>query len=254
MSYYLNLEIILITSFVFAVLFSIVTRKIQYHGPNTDNELMVHAAAQSYRWRWFSDLHKYSLSPFKMGMKEFTVILISVFQKILRDKKSDHTYATLSGTMVAVSAILIFLISSNYWTPTIGLFLGFLMLLSFWPWQIALYGGHPNVAMGVSLISVYIVQQASTGSPVSQLLWLAVAGGVLCLTLFSSASSLKYISLFWGAVIYEKYNLISESKNGLSGLYFLIKTSDYLMFSLILAALFGLSFVVVKFSVKLSSI
>src|SRR3989344_1209405 len=153
MSYNLGLGIILAASSAFAVLFSIVTRKIQYHGPNTDNELMVHAAAQSYRLRWFSDLHKYSLSPFKMGMKEFTVILISVFQKILRDKKSDHTYATLSGTMVSVSSILIFLIGSNYWGPTVGFFLGFFFLFSFWPWQISLYGGHPNVAMAVSLFS-----------------------------------------------------------------------------------------------------
>src|SRR3989338_3447008 len=126
MSYNLSLEIMLVMASFFAVIFSFITRKIQYHGPNTDNELMVHAAAQSYKWRWFSDLYKYSLSPFKMGMKEFTVILISIFQKILRDKKTDHTYATLSGTMVAVSAVLIFLIGSHYWTPTVGLFLGFL--------------------------------------------------------------------------------------------------------------------------------
>lgn len=250
MPYNLSLGIILVTSSAFAILFSIVTRKIQYHGPNTDNELMAHAAAQSYKWRWLSDLHRYSLSPFKMGMKEFTVILISVFQRILRDKKSDHAYVTLSGTMVAVSAILTFLIGSNYWNPTVGLFLGLLLLLSFWPWQIALYGGHPNVAMAISLLSIYFIQQAGVGGPVSQLLWLAAAGGILCLTLFSSASALKYLSLFWGAVIYEKYNLISDSRNGLSGLYSLIKINDYFLLSLFMAALAILSFIAVKLSYK----
>ncbi len=251
MSYNLGLEIIIFSSSLFAVLFSIATRHILFNGPNTDNELMVHAAAQSYKWRWLSDLHKYSLSPFKMGMKEFTVILISVFQKILRDKTSDHTYTTLSGTMVAVSAVLIFLIGSNYWTPTIGLFMGFLLLLSLWPWQTALYGGHTNVAMAVSLLSIFFVHQAGASDLVGgQFFWLMTAGGVLCLTLFSSASSFKYLPLFWGAVVYEKYNLISNGKNGFLGLNLLIKTNDHFLLSLFLVVLAVLSFIVVKLLYK----
>ena len=113
MSYYLNLGIIVTTSSAFAVLFSIATRNIQYHTPGTDNEIMAHTAAQSYKWHWLSDLHKYTVSPFKTGMKDVSIILISVFQKILKDKETDHAYVTLGGTMVAISSILTFLIGSN---------------------------------------------------------------------------------------------------------------------------------------------
>lgn len=249
MSYSLGLEIILAASSVFAVIFSIATRKIQYHGPNTDNEIMAHAAAQSYKWCWLSDLHKFTVSPFKTGMKDVSIILISIFQKILKDKKTDHPYVTLGGTMVAMSSVLVFLIGSNYWNPAIGLFLGFFLLLSFWLWGVALYGGHPNVATMLSLLSIYFIQQINTGNLMSPSLWLAAIGGILCLTQFSSASALKYLPLFWGAVVYEKYKPYG-GKDVVFGLYSLAKTNGYFIFSLYALVLAFLLFIIAKLSYK----
>jgi len=239
-----------LTSSLFAVLFFLATRNIQYHGPNTDNEIMAHAAAQSYQWRWLSDIHRFTVSPFKTAMRDVSVILISVFQKILKDKETDHPYVTLGGTTVAMSSVLIFLIGSNYWNSTVGLFLGLFLLLSFWLWEVSLNGSHNNVTTMLSLLSIYFIQQVNTGNLMSPFLWLSAVGGILCLTQFSSASALKYMPLFWGAIVYEKYNLISSSKNGLSGLYLLMKTNDYFQLSLILAVLVILSFVAANLSYK----
>ena len=249
MPYYLGLEIIVFISSLLAVFFSIATRHIQYHGPDTDNEIVTHTAAQSYKWRWLSDLHRFTVSPFKTGMKDVSIILIAVFQRILKDKKTDHAYVTLGGTTVAVSSILIFLIGSNYWNPTIGLFLGIFLLLSFWLWEISLWDSHPNVATMFALLSICFVQQANTGGLMSQFLWLALAGGILCLTQFSSASALKYLPLFWGAVVYEKYKPYAGQEI-ISGLYHLIKTSDYHLLSLYVLILSFLIFIIAELSYK----
>ncbi|OGN01578.1 MAG: hypothetical protein A3I26_00470 [Candidatus Yanofskybacteria bacterium RIFCSPLOWO2_02_FULL_43_10] len=249
MSYYFNLEIIVLVSALFAVFFSIATRRIQYHGPNTDNEIMAHAAAQSYKWRWLSDIHKFTVSPFKTAMRDVSVILISVFQKILRDKETDHAYVTLGGATVALSSVLIFLISSNYWNPAIGLFLGLFLILSFWLWEVSLNGSHNNVTTVLSLLSFYFIQQVNTGNLMSPFLWLVMAGGILCLTQFSSASALKYMPLFWSAVVYEKYKLYA-GQGVVSGLYSLIKANDYYAFSLCALVLASLVFMVAKLSYK----
>lgn len=249
MPYYLGLEIIVIVSLLLTVLFSVATRKIQYHGPNTDNEIMAHAAAQSYRWRWLSDIHRFTVSPFKTAMRDVSVILIAVFQKILRDKETDHAYVTLGGTTVAMSSILIFLIGSNYWNPAIGLFLGFFLILSFWFWEISLNGSHNNVTTMLSLLSFYFIQQINTGNLMNSFLWLMMVGGILCLTQFSSASALKYMPLFWGAIIYEKYKPYVTGEVAF-GLYSLIKANGYYMFSLYVLALSFLVFIIARLFYK----
>src|SRR3989344_606894 len=249
MSYYPSLEIMVFISSLLAISFSIATRHIQYHGPDTDNEIVTHTAAQSDRWRWLSDLHRFTVSPFKTGMKDVSIILIAVFQRILRNKETDHAYVTLGGTTVAMSSVLVFLIGSNYWNPTIGLFLGIFLLLSFWLWEISLWDSHPNVATIFSLLSIYFVQQVNIGSPMNQFLWLVMAGGILCLTQFSSASALKYLPLFLGAVVYEKYNPYTE-QGIISSLYYLIKTNDYYLISLYILISFFLIFIVASLLYK----
>ena len=242
MSYYLNLEIILVISSALAVIFSVATRHIKYSGPNTDNVIMGHAAAQSHKWRWLSDLHKYTIVPFKTSMKNVSIILISVFQKILKNKETDHPYVTLGGTMVAFSSVLVFLIGSNYWNPITGLFLGLLLLLSFWLWEVSLYGGQANVATALFLLSVYFIQQINTGNLFSPSWWLIIAGGLMCLTQFASASALKYMPLFFGAVIFEKYQLAGIQKEFLG--------NDYFFFTIIILALVLLGWILTKLSYK----
>src|SRR3989344_5784124 len=140
---------------VASVSFSLITKGILYHTPDTDNELMAYAAAQSDKWRWLSDVHKYSASTRKVSMKEWTIILLSIFQKIFKDKKTDRPYVTMTGLSVSACAMLIYFIASNYFSPTVGLIVSALYIISFWPWQVSLHGGHMNIANLSFLLSVY---------------------------------------------------------------------------------------------------
>ena len=145
---------------VFGIAFTISTKGIYYNTPGTDNELMAYAAAQSHKWRWPSDVHKYSASTRKVSMKEWTIIVLSVFQKIFRDKTTDWPYTVMSGIAVSFCTILIYLIASNYFDPVTGLIVAIFYIISFWPWQISLYGGHVNMANLFFLLSIYSIQMS----------------------------------------------------------------------------------------------
>ena len=155
----INLYLILAISAGVGLVFSFLTRGIFYHTPNTDNEIMTYSAAQSGKWRWLSDMHRYGM---KTYMKDMIVILIAILQRIMRDNESDRPYTTLGGLAICVSAVLIYLIGANYWGTTVGLLISLLYLFSFWPWQTALYGGHANVAVMFFLLAVSFVQGSAT--------------------------------------------------------------------------------------------
>lgn len=209
-----QLVIITLTALGLGLVFSYSVRGILYHSPDTDNELIAYAAAQSYKWRWLSDVHKYGAG--KTSMKDVTIILLALFQRIMGDKESDHPYTTLTGFAVSVSAILIYLIGANYWGTTIGLFISFLYLFSLWSWQISLYGGHINISTTFFLISIYLLSRSSV-SPHANL-YLALSGVTFCWTMFSSASAMKYLIPFWTAIFYTKYD-IAISHYSYAGLY-----------------------------------
>src|SRR3989344_4561206 len=173
-----------------------------YATPDTDNEIMAHTAAQSYKWSWLSDMHKYGM---KTSMKDMSIILIALFQRIMRDKESDHPYTVLGGIAVSVSSVLIYLIGANYWGSTVGLFISLLYLFSFWPWQIALYGGHANIAGIFFLLAIYLVQNSTFHFSV---IYLVLAGISLCCMMFSSGSAGKLLLSFWAALFYAEHNVL----------------------------------------------
>lgn len=191
------------------IAFAVSTKGILYHTPDTDNELMAYAAAQFPKWRWFSDIHKYGIG--KTSMKDVSIILIALFQKVMRDWESDRPYTVLTGFTVSVSAILIYLIGANYWEIKVALFVSLIYLFSIWPWQTALYGGHINVANMFFLISIYIIQRSTFVD--YEILYLILAGAFFCCTMFSSASSSKYLVSFWASVFYTKYHTLINSTN-----------------------------------------
>ena len=191
-------SILAIASFT-GIGFSIITRGIFYHTPNTDNEIMTYAAAQSHKWQWLSDIHKYGM---KTYMKDMSIILIAILQRIMRDKKSDHPYTTIGGLAISISAVLTYLIGTNYWGSTIGLLVALLYLFSFWPWQTALYGGHANIASMFFLLAVYFVQSSNINFPI----YLFLAGISVCCMMFSSGSAPKLLGPFWISLFYTQYN------------------------------------------------
>lgn len=185
-----------------SISFFVITRGILYSSPDTDNELMAYAAAQSHKWRWLSDIHKYGIS--KTRMKDVSILLLAIFQKITGDKESDYPYTILTGFIVSISAILIYFMGSNYWGSVIGLFLSLIYLFNFWPWQISLYGGHINIATLFFLISVLFIQNLVPTQGIN--LYLAISGALFCCAMFSSASTIKYAPIFWATIFYSQYS------------------------------------------------
>ena len=230
---------------VFAIMFAFSTKGILYATPDTDNEMMIYAAAQSHKWKWLSDLHKYGVG--KTGMKDLSVIMISFFQKILRDKESDYPYVVLGGFATVFSAILIYLIGSNYWSLETGLFVSMLFLFSLWNWQIALYGGHVNVATMFFLLSVLFIQQSDSGI-LSPEIWMLGAGAMFCFTQFASASSIKYAPLFFGSLFYAEHGYLITQGEWLD---ILLSSPGYAEFlNIILPTLLILAFITAKLTCK----
>lgn len=234
----------LASGFWLAFLFLI--RNIRYFGTDTDNMYLVRAAAQSPRWKWLSDLHKFG--EIKTGMMDMTVIGIAFFQKIFRDKEGDYPYIAWGGFTAAVAAILTYLIGTGYWNPEIGLVLSLLLLVSFWLWQIALYGGHANTAAVLALTSIYLTQQIHDGTS-SPILWLFLGGIFYGLTQFSSRSAIKYTPLFLAAIFYEKYKTWLDTGQ-IKELGGLIIANHLLWPSLIIFGLAALSFLIAKLTYK----
>ncbi len=196
----------------FGTVFVISTKGIYYHAHDTDNELMAYAAAQSGKWRWLSDVHKFSASTRKCSMKEWTIILLSIFQKIFRDKTTDWPYVAMTGLAVSINTLLIYGIASNYFNPMVGLIIATIYIISFWPWQVSLYGGHVNVANLFFLLSVYSIQ-ASTSTVIPNLVLLATGGAFLGFCLFSSPSSHKYFIAVFAALFFNEYRKLFASYN-----------------------------------------
>jgi hypothetical protein len=192
--------------------FSVITRGIFYNTQDTDNELMAYAAAQSHKWRWLSDVHKYSASTRKVSMKECTVILLAIFQKLFRSKTTDWPYASMTGFAISISTILIYLIASNYFSPVIGLIVAVLYIISFWPWQISLHGGHVNMANLFFLLSIYSIQ-ISSGALFPHTVLIAGGGAFFALCLFSSPSSHKYIIAIFAALFFSVYRNLFTYKD-----------------------------------------
>ena len=177
----------------------------------TDDEYQVRAAAQSHKWKWLSDMHR--CGTIKTNTKDGMILLLVLFQKLFRDKSGERPLMALYGFCVAMSGLLIFFIGSNYWGTFIGFWLMLLYLLSAWPWQTALYGGHIGVATMFFLATVLTIQQLPLGMPN---FFIVMAVGVLfCLTLFSSGSSIKYMPLFFIALFASKFSA-SISEKGIT--------------------------------------
>lgn len=218
------------------------TRGILYASTGTDNEMMAYAAAQSSKWRIPSDIHKYGAG--KTRMKDMAIVLLALMQRILRDKKTDFPYTVLTGFAVSGSAFLIFLIGRDLFDPTTGLILSIFYIISFWPWQVSLYGGHANLANIFFLLAVLAGLKST-----DNYLLLPLSGVFLCCALFSSASSTKLIVPFWLTIFFNQYRGFFESGNCETLLNFL-NLSRISNLILIFLMVFSLGLIILLFTYK----
>lgn len=199
MNIYLYLAIGISSLFWFGFLW--LTRNIRFMSIGTDDEQQVRAAAQNYKWRWPSDMHR--MGTMKTGTKDGMIILLVLFQKLFRNNYGERPLTALYGFSVAISGLLIFFIGNNYWSASTGIWLMVVYMLSVWPWQTALYGGHISVATMFFLASILVLQQIPAGQPIFSILM--AAGVFFCYMLFSSGSAIKFIPLFFTALIVSKH-------------------------------------------------
>ena len=209
-SFDIYLQAIIFFTVILSAGFLWITRKILFAFPEGEDGLtIVSVAAQSSLLRWPSHVQR----PENLGMymKGMTILLLVLFQKIFRDKKSVVPLVALWGTANAISAVLIFLIGTSYFNPLIGLIVSLLFITSFWPWQTALTMGHINIATTVFLAGVYstthIVTETGNASP----FWLILAGAFFACLFFSSSSAIKYFPLAFVSLLFTKYRIALET-------------------------------------------
>ena len=217
-----------ILSFSIFILINILSKGSTFDGIGSDSIKHVNAAKNFKKWNFIpSKMHNFSNE--KAWMKDVGVLLLVLFQNILRDFKTFYPVVLSSNFSNFISSILVFVLANNYWGIEAAYLIYFLYLFSIWPKMIVLHGGLQPIAEALFLTSIYLITK-STNSPY---LYFLAAGFFFGLTNFTSASSRKYIPLFFVALFIE----LKKLDNNL--FYFPTKlTTIFLIFEIILFIIF----------------
>ena len=247
----INLIIILSIALLSWLGFLILTRgiKTMVGGGGCDNDYMIRAASKSNEWKWPSDMHIKTYTGTSTSQKDLTILLLVLFQKIFRDKQGEFPIIALWSFANVASAFLIYLISSNYWNPNIGLLISLIYLVSFWPWQMCLFVGHLHVGTMFFLLAVYFTTLAISAGSIATYVWIFVSGISFCCMLFSSSSSLRYILPFFAAVFFAKHQ-VAAREISLNGFYQTIINNGSFVLILIFTIIFVLFLIFTKIFYK----
>lgn len=195
---YFLLLLCIASAIAFAVSFA--SRKIQYYGIETDNQIMARIASESNTWRWLGDINR---KEYKSFMKNVTIFFIAVLQKILRDTKSDFPYVVLNCLSNVVSTLCIYLIGKKLWGPEvsfiIGLFFAFSLLIS----MMTIFVGHTTVSTALILLSILFLMFGETTLLVS----VFISGILFGMSMMASSSARKFTLLYFAALSFSKYKL-----------------------------------------------
>lgn len=179
---------------VVVVIYSMIkTKKICFFSPKvtTDNEKMILAAHEINCWAWPSKMHDIGYN--RSQLREYwTIFLFFVSRLIIRDK-SDWGNVVLALIAHAISAILLFWLSSLYLREMHAFLISMLYASLLWPYYISIYTGHILLSQAFFLGSLLCIANAS-GQYANLLLLLA--GLLITISFFSSSASRKYPILF----------------------------------------------------------
>lgn len=200
MAGYLFIIVCVVSAIVSWIVF-LFTRGIVTDGRNSDADKQINAAVNIKKWKYISDMHKFSGG--KAWLKDVGVIGIAFFQKLMNDYQSFRPVIGLCLFVNFLTAVMIYLVGSTYWNPLVGTLLTVLYIFCFWPYQAILQGGYQVLGMLFFLTSMYFLQTAEQFS----FIYYYFSGICLALMMFSSASSRKLMPLFPVAFLYSQRKL-----------------------------------------------
>ena len=182
-------------------------KKITPEPQNSDAMKQIRAAAKADTWRWPSDMHKYTVE--KAYMKDVGVILLAIFQRILKDKFSFHPIIAATSFAHSISIVLIYIIAYHWWGLVPGITVGLLFASSFWSYQIILGGAYQGIAIFFFLSGIYFLQLSDNEYKLASYLFYFASGISFGLMSFSSASARKlYIAVIIAYIFSTENSLL----------------------------------------------
>lgn len=189
--------ILLTLSSVIHLLFFFISSKSSFEGEpfSTDAGKQIQAINNFSKWKYISDLHKFSNG--KSRMKDIGVIFILLIHKIFPKFYSFTKVTTAILLANFLSTIIFFFLIAKIFNQQTALFCSIIYLFSFWPYMIILHGGFHIVSQLFSLLTILILFDANS------LFSFFLAGLFMCCTMFSSASSRKFYLLIYSCLFFK---------------------------------------------------
>ena len=189
--------IFLTLSSVIHLLFFFISSKSSFEGEplSTDAGKQIQAINNFSKWKYISDLHKFSKG--KSRMKDIGVIFILLIHKIFPKFYSFTKVTTAILFANFLSTIVFFFLIAKIFNEQTALFCSIIYLFSFWPYMIILQGGFHIVSQLFSLLTILILFDANS------LFSFFLAGFFMCCAMFSSASSRKFYLLIYSCLFFK---------------------------------------------------
>jgi hypothetical protein len=212
---YLIFNSILIVFLSFAILsyFSCLyfSKNITPDSQNSDAMKQVRAAAMANTWRWPSDMHKFTIE--KAYMKDVGLILLVIFQRLLKDKHSFRPLVAVTSFAHSISIMLIFINIYQLWGLLPSILVGLLFASSFWSYQIILGGAFQGVAITFFLLGMFFLQSSFDKNIYYAAAYYFASGVSFGLMSFSSASARKLYLAIIAGYVYSTQNSLLGLKN-----------------------------------------
>lgn len=168
----------------------------------TDNEKLISASLSIKFWQWPSLMHHVQKS--RAHLREYYVLILFVLVKVLGVRPSDYCHVLLSMFAHAISAIMIYVIGSHYFSLEIAVFLSLIYLTSLWPFHVGVYIGHVIVSQMISLLAMVILLTAGGAESQFAPVLYALSGALIGISFASSSASRKYPPLFLALFLFEQ--------------------------------------------------
>lgn len=170
-----------------------------FEGVNSDQEKQIKVSNEYYKWwPWPSNMHNFSD---KVAMKDVGIIVLTVFKKILKINKDYRLLVLIANFAHLFSFVVVYLIVEKIFTTNTAIIISVIYFFSTWSYLIILHAGFQLLGQLFFLISIYCLLFADLLN-ISSLYFSFLSGFIFGVSNFSSASSRKYIPVYFIFVSY----------------------------------------------------